>query len=170
MDRVKVFKSALWIIVGLGMAPFIARFLFGLGAVANMNDAVPWGLWKGLNIFPGIALAGGGFVMTAVIYIMAKEEYHKYAKISVLLAFLGYITAATALVTELGLPWMVWHPIIYWQHHSALFEVSWCVILYLTVLFLEFLPVPLDETSRFAGIRKFLTKYKIVLVFLGIMI
>jgi Ni/Fe-hydrogenase subunit HybB-like protein len=170
MDRVKFFKSVLWIIVGLGMAPFIVRFLFGLGAIANMNDAVPWGLWKGFNIFPGIALAGGGFVMTAVIYIMAKEEYHKYAKISVLLAFLGYITAATALVTELGLPWMVWHPIIYWQHHSALFEVSWCVVLYLTVLFLEFLPVPLDETSRFAGIRKFLTKYKIVLVFLGIMI
>ncbi|RKX26722.1 MAG: hypothetical protein DRP45_02815 [Candidatus Zixiibacteriota bacterium] len=170
MDRARIFKSILWAITGLGSAALATRFLIGLGAIANMNDAVPWGLWKGFNIFPGIALAGGGFVMTAIIYIMAREEYHKYAKISVLLAFLGYLTAATALVTELGLPWLVWHPIIFWQHHSPLFEVSWCVMLYLTVLFLEFIPVPLEETSRFAKIRIFLTKYKIVLVFLGIMI
>ncbi|MCD6250244.1 MAG: polysulfide reductase NrfD [candidate division Zixibacteria bacterium] len=170
MDRARVFKSILWTISGLGAAALATRFLIGLGSIANMNDAVPWGIWKGFNIFPGIALAGGGFVMTAIIYIMGREEYHKYAKVSVLLAFLGYITAATALVTELGLPWFVWHPIIYWQHHSPLFEVSWCVMLYLTVLFLEFVPVPLEETSRFTKVRKFLTKYKIVLVFLGIMI
>jgi len=170
MDRARIFKSVLWAITGLGTAALATRFLLGLGTIANMNDAVPWGFWKGFNVFPGIALAGGGFVMTAIIYVMGREEYHKYAKISVLLAFLGYITAATALVTELGLPWMVWHPIIYWQHHSALFEVSWCVMLYLTVLFLEFVPVPLEETSLFAGIRRFLIKYKIVLVFAGIMI
>ncbi len=170
MDRVRIFKSILWAIVGLGTASLATRFLLGLGSVANMNDAVPWGLWKGFNVFPGIALAGGGFVMTAIIYVMGREEYHKYAKVSVLLALLGYVTAATALVTELGLPWMIWHPIIYWQHHSALFEVSWCVMLYLTVLFLEFLPVPLEETSWFGGVRRFLAKYRIVLVFLGIMI
>ena len=144
--------------------------IFGLGSVSNLSDATPWGIWKGINVVPGIALAAGGFVVTAIIYVMRRHEYHQYAKVSVLLAFLGYITAATALVVELGLPWMVWHPIIYWQHHSALFEISWCVMLYLTVLFLEFIPVPLEETSRFAKVRRFLSKYKIVLVILGIMI
>jgi len=170
MNRVNKLKTVLWIIFGIGLASFITRFLCGLGSVANMNDAVPWGLWKGFNVFPGIALSAGGFVVTAVIYIMGGEKFHRYAKVAVLLAFLGYISAATALVTELGIPWMVWHPIIYWQPHSALFEVSWCVIIYLTILLLEFLPVPLEETSRFSKIRRFLVKYKMILVFLGIMI
>lgn len=170
MNRVKIFKSILWAITGLAVAFGVTRLFFGLGAVSNLSDTTPWGIWKGFNVLPGIALAAGGFVVTAVIYIMRREEFHRYARVTVLLAFLGYITAATALVAELGLPWMVWHPIIYWQHHSALFEVSWCVILYLTVLFLEFLPVPLEHTGCLAGIRRLLTKYKLVLVFLGVMI
>ena len=126
MNRVNKFKTVLWIIFGLGLASLITRFLCGLGSVANMNDAVPWGLWKGFNVFPGIALSAGGFVVTAVIYIMGGERFHRYAKVAVLLAFLGYISAATALVTELGIPWMVWHPIIYWQPHSALPESPCC--------------------------------------------
>ncbi len=170
MRRVTVFKSILWAILGMGIASVTVRMLFGLGAIANFSDATPWGIWKGVNVVPGIALAAGGFVVTAIIYVMQREEYHRYAKVAVLLAFLGYLSAATALVIELGLPWMVWHPIIYWQHHSALFEISWCVMLYLLVLFLEFLPVPLEETSRFASLRRFLARYKIVLVILGIMI
>jgi Ni/Fe-hydrogenase subunit HybB-like protein len=170
MNRVKTFKSILWALTGLAVAFGITRMVFGLGSISNLSDSTPWGIWKGLNVIPGIALAGGGFVMTAVIYIMRRQEYKRYSKITVLLAFLGYITAATALVVELGLPWMVWKPIIYWQHHSALFEICWCVILYLTVLFLEFIPVPMEETERFARLRIFLNKYKIVLVFLGIMI
>jgi len=170
MNRVSVFKSILWIILGLGLSAGITRMIFGLGSVTNLSDTTPWGLWKGFNVVPGIALAGGGFVLTAIIYVMRKSEYHRYAKISVLLALLGYITAATALVAELGLPWLVWHPVIYWQHHSALFEVAWCVMLYLLVLFLEFIPVPLEETGWLASVRRFLTKYKIVLVILGIMI
>jgi len=170
MNRVNIFKSVLWAITGAAIAFGITRMFFGLGSVSNLSDATPWGIWKGLNVIPGIALAAGGFVVTAIIYIMRRNEYHRYAKVAVLLAFLGYLTAATALVVELGLPWMVWHPIIYWQHHSALFEVSWCVMLYLAVLFLEFITVPLEETNRLAKIRRFLNKYKIVLVFLGIMI
>ncbi len=170
MNRVDVFKSVLWTLTGLAVATAITRFIFGLGAVSNLSDSTPWGIWKGLNVVPGIALAAGGFVVTAVIYVLKREEFHRYAKVAVLIAFLGYLSAATALVVELGLPWLVWQPVIYWQFHSALFEVSWCVMLYLGVLLLEFLPVPLEETSWFAGLRRFLTKYKLVLVFLGIMI
>ncbi|MCK4371640.1 MAG: polysulfide reductase NrfD, partial [candidate division Zixibacteria bacterium] len=170
MNRLDVFKSVLWTLTGLAIATAITRFIFGLGAVSNLSDSTPWGIWKGLSVVPGIALAAGGFVVTAVIYILKREEFHRYAKVAVLIAFLGYLSAATALVVELGLPWLVWQPVIYWQFHSALFEVSWCVMLYLGVLLLEFLPVPLEETGWFAGLRRFLTKYKLVLVFLGIMI
>ncbi|MCK5125502.1 MAG: polysulfide reductase NrfD [candidate division Zixibacteria bacterium] len=170
MKRLMTFKSILWTIVGLAMASGITRMLFGLGAITNQSDATPWGIWKGINVVPGIALAAGGFVVTAIIYVMRRHEFSRYSKFAVLLAFLGYISAATSLVVELGLPWLVWHPVIYWQPHSALFEVSWCVILYLTVLFLEFVPVPLDETHWFSGVRRFLIKYKLILVVLGVMI
>ena len=110
MNRVNIFKSVLWAITGAAIAFGITRMFFGLGSVSNLSDATPWGIWKGLNVIPGIALAAGGFVVTAIIYIMRRNEYHRYARVAVLLAFLGYLTAATALVVELGLPWMVWHP------------------------------------------------------------
>jgi len=170
MKKVTIFKSVLWAILGFALASGITRMLFGLGSITNQSDATPWGIWKGMNVIPGIALAAGGFVVTAVIYIFRRHEYARYSRVAVLLAFLGYLSAATALVVELGLPWMVWHPVIYWQHHSALFEVSWCVILYLMVLFLEFIPVPLEETGWFPKVKNFLIKYKLVLVILGVMI
>jgi Ni/Fe-hydrogenase subunit HybB-like protein len=43
-----------------------------------------------------------------------------------------------ALLFDLGRPWNIWHPLVMWNPHSVMFEVSWCVTLYLTVLFLEF--------------------------------
>jgi len=38
---------------------------------------------------------------------------------------------------DLGKPWNIWHPIIMWNPRSPMFEVGWCVMLYLTVLSLE---------------------------------
>lgn len=46
---------------------------------------------------------------------------------------------------ELGIPWRIWHPIIMWNRHSVLFEVSWCVMLYTTVLALEFSPALVEK-------------------------
>jgi len=46
---------------------------------------------------------------------------------------------------ELGIPWRIWHPIVMWNRHSVLFEVSWCVILYTTVLSLEFSPALVEK-------------------------
>jgi Ni/Fe-hydrogenase subunit HybB-like protein len=46
---------------------------------------------------------------------------------------------------ELGIPWRIWHPIVMWNRHSVLFEVSWCVMLYTTVLALEFSPALVEK-------------------------
>ena len=148
----------------------VARFIFGLGATTNLNDGTPWGIWIGFDVMGGVALAAGGFVMTALFYVMKRDEFHPMVRPAVLTAFLGYIAVAVGLLFDLGLPWHIWHMIIHWQPGSALFEVGWCVMLYLTVLALEFFPVPLESTSRFAKIRKFLTKYRLILVILGIML
>ena len=98
----------------------------------------------------GVALAAGGFIMTAAVYIFRLERFHGVVRPAVLTAFLGYAAVAVGLLFDLGLPWNIWHMMVFWNPHSPLFEVGWCVMLYLTVLTLEFFPVPAEEFSALA--------------------
>ncbi len=170
MNRVKTVKIILWFLVGLGLSVAIARFVFGLGATTNLGDQTPWGIWIGFDVVSGVALAAGGFVITAIYYILKRKEFHPIVRPAVLTAFLGYLAVIVGLMADLGAPWNIWRPVVHWQHHSALFEVAWCVMLYTLVLALEFSPVPLESTSRYAKIRSFLLKYRLVFVILGIML
>lgn len=170
MDRVKTMKTILWSLVGLAASVGFTRFIFGLGATTNLSDHTPWGLWIGFDVVSGVALAAGGFVITFTVYVLRREEFHPIVRPAVLTAFLGYIAVIVGLLFDLGAPWNIWRPMAHWQHHSALFEVAWCVILYTTVLALEFSPIPLEETSRCAKIRSFLLRYRLPLVMLGIML
>jgi len=170
MNRVNTFKTVLWSIVGLAASIGITRFVFGLGATTNLNDATPWGLWIGFDVLGGVALAAGGFVITAIVYIMKREEYHPLVRPAVLTAFLGYLAVIAGLLFDLGLPWNIWHMIVFWNPHSPLFEVGWCVMLYTAVLLLEFSPVPLEKAGRYAKIRNFLMRFRFPLVLLGIML
>ncbi len=168
MERVGRLKLVLWTLAGLAAAVATARFLFGLGAVTHLSDATPWGLWVGFDVMGGVALAAGGFVVTATVYIFKLEKFHSIVRPAVLTAFLGYAAVVVGLLFDLGLPWNIWHMMIYWNPHSPLFEVGWCVMLYLTVLTLEFFPVPAEEFSALARIRRFLIKLRIPLVVVGI--
>jgi Ni/Fe-hydrogenase subunit HybB-like protein len=168
MSRVRKLKFALWLITGLATAVALARFLLGLGGTTNLSDAVPWGLWIGFDVMGGVALAAGGFIITATVYIFKLERYHSIVRSAVLTAFLGYVAVAVGLLFDLGLPWNIWHMIIFWNPHSPLFEVGWCVMLYLAVLALEFFPVPAEEWSALARIRRFLIKWRLPLVIAGI--
>ncbi len=168
LDRARVLKSILWAITGLALAVAITRFTFGLGATTNLSDGVPWGFWIGFDVMSGVALAAGGFVLTAVVYIFQLKEFYPIVRPAVLTAFLGYIAVVLGLMFDLGLPWNIWHMIVFWNPHSPLFEVGWCVMLYLSVLTLEFLPVPLEGQSRWKKIHDTLTKFRIPLVIAGI--
>jgi len=168
MNRVRNFKLILWMIIGLGAAVATARFMFGLGAVTNLSDRVPWGLWIGFDVMSGVALASGGFVLTATVYIFKLDRFHSIVRPAILTALLGYIAVAVGLLFDLGLPWNIWHMMIYWNLHSPLFEVGWCVMLYLTVLLLEFFPVPAEKYGFLSKIRGFLTKLRLPLVIAGI--
>lgn len=170
MNRVRNAKLILWLITGFAAAVVLNRFIFGLGVTTNLNDATPWGLWIGFDVMGGVALAAGGFVLTSIFYMMKREEFHPLVKPAVLTAFLGYLAVIISLLVDLGLPWNIWHLIIYWNPHSPLFEVGWCVMLYTGVLLLEFSPVPLEKFSRYAKIRNFLMKFRFVFVLLGIML
>ncbi len=170
MNRVQRLKIILWSVLGLAAAVGVTRFLFGLGATTNLTDATPWGIWIGFDVMAGVALAAGGFVITAIFYIFRREEFHPLVKPAVLTAFLGYMAVVAGLMFDLGLPWNIWHMMIFWNPHSPLFEVGWCVMLYTTVLILEFSPVPLEEFSQYAKIRSFLMRFRFPLILLGIML
>lgn len=168
MDRVRRLKFVLWMAVGLAASVATARFFFGLGASTNLSDANPWGMWIGFDVMAGVALAAGSFIVTAAVYIFKLERFHSIVRAAVLTAFLGYAAVAVSLLFDLGLPWNIWHMIVFWNPHSPLFEVGWCVMLYLAVLTLEFLPVPAEDFSALAKVRRILVKARLPLVIVGI--
>lgn len=168
MERVERLKLILWTLAGLAAAVATARFAFGLGATTHLSDATPWGLWVGFDVMGGVALAAGGFVVTGTVYIFKLEKFHAIVRPAVLTAFLGYVAVVAGLLFDLGLPWNIWHMMIYWNPHSPLFEVGWCVMLYLTVLALEVFPIPAENFSVLARVRRFLMKLRIPLVIAGI--
>ncbi len=165
--RVQITKGILWFISGLAAAVTIVRFTQGLGTTTALSDTTPWGLWVGFDVMGGVALAAGGFVIGAIAHVFKRHRYHHAVRPAILTALLGYAAVAVGLLYDLGLPWNIWHPLIFWNPHSPLFEVAWCVMTYLTILFLEFLPVFLERT-RFQGLYKTLLRMQLPLIILGI--
>ena len=137
ITRIRIALAAIFLTSLIAM---VCRFVFGLSAVTNLNDQYPWGLWISLDVVGGVALGAGAFATAAIVYIFGQEKFHALARPAVLTGFLGYLMVIFSLLLDLGQPWDIWHPIVMWQPHSAMFEVAWCVMLYTTVLFLEFLP------------------------------
>lgn len=136
------------VIAAVGLLFVLARLIFGLGAVTNLSNEFPWGIWIGIDVAAGVALAAGGFTTAALGHIMHKEEYHLITRPALLTAMLGYTFVAVSVGIDLGRYYYIWHPLIMWNGNSALFEVGMCVMIYLTVLYIEFLPI---VTERFIG-------------------
>jgi Ni/Fe-hydrogenase subunit HybB-like protein len=145
MKAPTISQSLFWrvIVAGIFAAGLYAtwvRFFEGLQASTNLSNPVPWGLWVGLNTLCGVGLSAGGFAIAAAVYILGVERFRPVLRASILISFLGYLTVVAGMMFELGLPWRIWHPIFMWNPRSVLFEVAWCVMLYTTVLTLEFAP------------------------------
>ena len=126
------------------------RFMFGIGAISNLNDQYPWGIWIAIDVASGVALAAGGFTTAALAHIFHRHRYEALVRPALLTALLGYTFVAMGLLVDLGRFYNIWHPILpsMWSGHSVLFEVGICVMFYLTVLYIEFLPVVVE---RFMG-------------------
>jgi len=163
MTRISFPKVTLWrvivtLIFAAGIYATYARFALGFARSTNLTDPQPWGLWVGLGTLCGVGLSAGGFAIAAAVYLLGFERYRPVLRASVLVSFLGYLTVIAGMMYELGLPWRIWHPIVMWNRHSVLFEVSWCVMLYTTVLALEFSP-SLVEKIPYTGVREWYLKW-----------
>src|SRR5512135_407327 len=138
-------RVVMLLLVAAAFGTLAWRFYAGLCASTNLRDDFPWGLWIGLDIMTGVALAAGGFTMAFYIEVIGREQFHQFLRPAVLTAFVGYILVTMGVLGDVGLPWRIYHPIYLWNPRSFLFEVAWCVMLYTTVLFVEFLPMALEK-------------------------
>ena len=143
--KLTFWRAVLVLILAAGFYSTVLRFTKGLGAATNLSDQFPWGLWIGFDVLCGVGLAAGGFTLAAIVYVFHIERFHAVLRPSILTAFLGYALVAVALLFDLGKPYNIWHPLVMWNPHSVMFEVAWCVMLYLTVLALEFSPAVLER-------------------------
>jgi Ni/Fe-hydrogenase subunit HybB-like protein len=129
------------IILAGGAVILAIRFTFGLASVTNLTHTYPWGLWIGFDVMSGVALAAGGFVTSTAVYLFGMKEYRSVVRPALLTGFLGYVLVVLGLIADLGRPWHLPYPFIRSAGPtSALFEVSLCVALYLTVLLIESTP------------------------------
>ena len=168
-EKLPIGRSILAALVILGAVTMAMRYISGLGAVTNLSDGRPWGLWIGFDIYCGVALAAGGFIVAAVVYIFNLKKYHPLVRPALLTAFLGYTLVILALLVDVGQPWDIWHVIINWNIHSPLFEVAVCVMTYTVVLALEFSPAVFERFKWHIPLR-IIRAIQIPLVIAGIIL
>jgi len=80
MKKINLPKLTFWRAIGffiaiIGIYAIIERYAKGLGAVTNLSDNFPWGLWIGFDILCGVGLAAGGFTICAVTYVFNIEKF-----------------------------------------------------------------------------------------------
>ena len=141
--------SPAWVVLGglilLAFVVAMIRYASGLGTVTNLNDNTAWGLWISFDLLCGVALASGAFITASMVYLFGGERYRPLLRPAILTGFLGYLMVILALLVDLGHPERIWYLIIFWNPHSVMFEVGWCVMLYTFVLALEFSPLVFER-------------------------
>jgi Ni/Fe-hydrogenase subunit HybB-like protein len=143
----------LLIVVAIGAAAALWRFFMGLGAVSNLSDGYPWGIWIALDVVTGTALGCGGYAVALLVYILNKGEYHPLVRPAVLTSLLGYGLAVIAVTIDLGRFWELWKvPVFFWRWtHSPQLEVALCVAAYVLVLLVELSPALFEKWRKTAS-------------------
>jgi Ni/Fe-hydrogenase subunit HybB-like protein len=169
LSQLSFWKVVAGVILLAGAYSTIVRFLGGLGSATHLSDQFPWGLWIGFDVLCGVGLAAGGFTLAAIVYIFNIKRFEPIIRPTILTAFMGYVLVIVALMFDLGRPWQIWHAIIMWNPHSVMFEVAWCVMLYTSVLALEFSPVVLEKLHM-VKTKMFVKKLTIPLIIVGVLL
>ncbi|MDH3456524.1 MAG: Ni/Fe-hydrogenase cytochrome b subunit [Gemmatimonadota bacterium] len=163
------FNVVTGIIVAVAAVLLAIRFTRGLGAITNLSQDYPWGLWIGFDVITGVAFAGGAYVITFMVYILGMEKYHPIVRVTVLNGFLAYVFYAGALLLDLGKPWNVINPVIgnSFGVSSVLFLVAWHFMLYMMAELVEFSPA-VAEWLGWRRVRKVLMGMTLGAVIFGI--
>jgi len=164
------FNVSAAIILAVGAYLLFLRFTKGLGATTNLTHDNPWGLWIGFDVMSGVALAAGGFVTSAAVYLFGMKEYKPIVRPAILTGFLGYSLVVLGLLADLGRPWRLpFAFVVQAGPTSALFEVALCVALYLTTLFVETTPA-VFEWLGWKRWRKLVVSLTVALTIFGLLL
>jgi Ni/Fe-hydrogenase subunit HybB-like protein len=169
LPKITFWRAVFAALMLAGLYATFVRYYYGLGASTNLSDQFPWGVWIGFDILCGVGLAAGGFTLVAIVHIFNIERYKGILRPTILTAFLGYLLVIGALMFDLGRPYNVWHPLVMWNPHSVMFEVAWCVMLYTTVLALEFAPAVCEKFGWHIA-RKWLRTISVPIVIVGVIL
>lgn len=146
------------LILAVGIPVTVIRFTQGLASVTNLSDTNPWGLWIGVDVLCGVALAAGGFAIGTAVYLFGLKDYHSVVRPAVLTGFLGYFFVVVGLCFDLGRPWRLPYPMfVSYGVTSVMFLVGWHVALYLSCQFVEFCPA-ISEWLGWRNLRKWLVR------------
>lgn len=147
------------------------RFIYGLGAVTNISDGYPWGIWVVYDVVIGSALACGGYSVALLVYIFNKGDYHPMIRPALLASLFGYTLAGASVIFDLGRYWSAWH--IFWpgyaQVNSVMFEVAVCITAYIVVMWIEFAPAFLEKFGL-KDVKKKLNKVLFFIIALGVLL
>jgi Ni/Fe-hydrogenase subunit HybB-like protein len=150
-----IWMGFLSVLLLIGVYSAITVFINGL-YITSMSDSVPWGLWITIDL-SSIALGAGAFTLSAIVYIFGIKRLQPIIRLAVLVGFAGYTSAMLMLLVDIGRPDRFWHPWVFWNVHSVLWEVTMCITVYLLILVTEFAPVVVETPffDRWPAIRKF---------------
>ncbi len=165
------FTAFLALLVFAAAGVLLVRLVCGIGATTNLSDGYPWGLWIAYDVVAGSALAGGGFSVALLVYVLNRGEYHPLVRPALIAALLGYLQASASVMFDLGRWWDFWH--IFWpryaQVNSVLFEVALCIMAYVVIMLLEFMPVVFERLG-WANARKKLNRILFIFVAVGVLL
>jgi len=149
---------ALLAVACVGAVAAAVRFLYGIGAVSNLSNGYPWGVWIAIDVVIGTAIGCGGYAVGIVVYVLNKGKYHPLVRPAVLTSLLGYGLAVVAVTIDLGRFWGLWKlPVYVWRwSHSPQLEVALCVATYNLVLLVELSPALFEKLAAGAstGLRR----------------
>ncbi len=163
------FTVLLVLVMLAGGGVLAIRLMKGLGAATNLSDRFPWGLWIGMDVLGGVAMAAGGFLIAGAVYILNMKKYKVIVRPAILNAFFGYVLAATAIAFDIGVPWRIWHPVVMWQIHSIMWVVAIHVVLYTSTLATESSPMFFEKFGM-EGAARFIHKIIVPVVLFGVLL
>lgn len=168
-----IWMGLLAVLLVVGLYSAVRVLVEGL-VITNLSDSVPWGLWITIDL-SAIALGAGAFTLSAIVYIFGIKRLQPIIRLAVLVGFAGYTSAMLTLLMDIGRPDRFWHPWVFWNVHSVLWEVTMCITIYLTILITEFAPVIVDAKifdrwPRVRALGHFLHKFTPFLAVLGLLI
>ena len=143
--RIGLFPLVLLILAAIAFVVAMIRFIFGIGSISNLSNAYPWGFWVSFDLFTGIAISSGAFILASIVYIFELEEFRPLLRPTLLTGLLGYIMEIIALLVDLGHPERIWHYFVYQNFTSFLLVIGFYVMIYSAVMAVELSPVLFEK-------------------------